>query len=127
MEFLKPDGSFLMVEDVERAVRKLVADGAFHKRRGFSLRGVPASVITNHMLEEAVELQAECLIGCRRQQIKEAADLLGAFLHLLQAFGITLQEVSQQTLDNLRQNFTTNRADVQTESPGYLRSNRTGG
>lgn len=124
MTFLKPDGGPLTIEDVDRKVAELIDAGAWHKRRGFRLRGMYASVMTNRMLEEAVELQAECMNGTRAGQIREAADVLGVLLHLWQAFGISLPEVCEQTLQNLRENFTTNAADIETTNPGPLRSNR---
>lgn len=114
----------MQTELLNETVIALHNAGAFHKRRGFRLDAADERDATNHLLEEAVELQAECFRGRYQTQINEAADLLGVFLHLLWMMGIPLPVVVERCAEKLKENFTLDPSEVETATPGFTRGNR---
>ncbi len=105
-------------------IRELRDNNYRHKRRGFRLKAVSPEFLTVHLLEEAVELQAEVLTGGTRTQIvDEAGDVLCVFLHLLIAKGIPLHDVVSHAMEKLDRALV---PDIESEhtNPGFTRSSR---
>ena len=106
-------------------IQRLHESGAIHKKRGFSLADTTPQLATNHLLEEVVELQAECTLGGTRETIKqEAADVLAIFMHLLYISSITLEEVINECERKLEATFTNNPDEVISKNPGLTRRAR---
>ncbi len=112
------------IESLDKLVQLLHDQGAWHKTRGYRLDEAPIEKITNSILEEATEFQAECFFGDYHKQIGEAADLLGAFLHGLYKQGIPLPVVIARSDQKLREIFTTDHSKVIAVEPGFTRSGR---
>lgn len=99
-------------------------EGAIHKKRGFSLHDVSVVDISNHLLEETVELQAEVMHGTHKEQLDEAADTLAVYLHLLVASGLPPDDVIDRCISKLNHNFTLDKSEVLTDTPGITRKSR---
>ena len=112
------------IKQLVNRVRELHEQGAYHKKRGFSLKNTKLSVATNHLIEEAAELQAEILDGSSKNQIEEAADVLLVYLHLLKISQLEFNDVVKFAADKLEQNFTLNPSEILTTTPGFTRKNR---
>lgn len=112
------------VEDLYEFVQKLHDGNAKHKRRGFGLKEASLAVISNHLIEENVEFQAELLSGDQIKQLAEAADVIGAFLHAIYAAGLPLDVVVRAAEMGLRTNFTFDEREIETNTPGFTRQNR---
>lgn len=111
--------------DLVLKIRELIEKGGYHVKRGFKLADVPAVVISNHLLEEAVELQAEVIVGDSSLATRqEAADVLLVFLHLLEKTGLPLYLVAETALATLNKEFTLDLANLKTSTPGFSRSAR---
>jgi phosphoribosyl-ATP pyrophosphohydrolase len=105
---------------------------ARHVKRGYTINEVRDHHITNHLIEEAVELQAACLDDCgtdeqREAVVEEAADVLLLFSHLLLRKGITFGEVMDFAEDKLKKNWTTDPAEVTAVRQGFSRRTRKDG
>lgn len=112
------------IAELDRYIHELDKRGAWHKRRGFRLSDATTQIATNHLLEEAVELQAEMANGNFASQIKEAGNLLGVFLHLLWMAGIPLERVISSTFKTLDENFTFDESEIVTNQRGFTRATR---
>jgi phosphoribosyl-ATP pyrophosphohydrolase len=112
------------INELDLKIRALHKAGAYHRKRGFRLNEAEPVLASNHVIEEAVELQAECVYGTYHSQLDEAADLLCVWLHLLWLSGVPLSVVLERASQKLDQNFTLNPDEVETKTPGRLRSNR---
>lgn len=116
-------------ETVLERVKQLYADHSFHVRRGFSIDEMELSQITNHLLEEAVELQAALLNDEGPEAIlDEAADVLIVFMHIMvksstlsHAF---LDRVYRRAIERIDRNWTNNPAKVTATKAGFSRRNR---
>ena len=113
------------VASLESLVKQLHEKGAIHKKRGFSLADTTPQLATNHLLEEVVELQGECILGGTKETIKEeAADVMAIFLHLLHVMDISLEEVLETCEQKLRDVFTFDPSEVISKNPGLTRRAR---
>lgn len=112
------------IKRLNRRIHELHALGAYHKKRGFSLKEAKLSTASNHLIEEATELQAEMLDGDSATQVEEAADVLLVYLHLLRISNLTLKDVVKFARQKLERNFTLDKSEVLTDTPGYSRKNR---
>lgn len=121
-EALEKMGSF---DKLIALVKELHDKGSYHKKRGFSLRDSTAQLASNHMIEEAVELQAEATITHDRDAtIEESADVLATWLHLLLHCEIVFQEVVDRCDSKLREIFTDDPSEIGTTTPGIMRRHR---
>jgi phosphoribosyl-ATP pyrophosphohydrolase len=106
-------------------VQELHDNGALHKKRGFSLHDSTPELAANHMIEEAVELQAEATIARNRDGVvEESADVLATWLHLLIHCDVSFEEVVVRCMEKLRDTFTLDKDQVLTDTPGFTRRNR---
>lgn len=110
--------------DIIDLVKHLHAERAMHVKRGFCLSDLDVERTSNHLLEEAIELQAEVLEGHRDGVVDESADVLATWLHLLQYQKIDFQEVLERCRQKLLDVFTFDPEDVLTTTPGYSRRHR---
>ena len=107
-------------------VAELYEADAIHIKRGFRVRTEGSLMVaSNHLIEEAVELQAELLFGDRPKQVEEAGDLLTLFCHILKRGDITLAEVVDSAYEKACRNYTTDPTKVTAHTPGVTRSGRT--
>lgn len=113
-----------MLNELVAEVAKLHQLGAYHIKRGFSLKDSKLTTASNHLIEEAVELQAEVLDGDIDSKIEEAADVLLVFLHLLKISKISLNDVIAFAFKKLTRTFTLDKTKIKTSTPGYTRKNR---
>ena len=111
------------LESLDRRIQQMHKAGSIHRRRGFRLSDATPELASNHMLEEAVELQAEVQWGNYQSQIEEAADLLNVFLHLLWMSGIPLTAVVAAGHQKLTDNFTEDEKFINPKS-GVTRRSR---
>jgi len=112
------------LKQLHEEIEQLMKAGAYHRTRGFQLRNVPVSVITNHLIEEAVEIQGEALHGTPEGVIMEAGDMLANFIYLLLNRGIDFDDVVAASRRKLPQVFTTNADEIVSTNVGFIRSNR---
>lgn len=118
-------GSLSGIDELLILVQKLHDDGAIHKKRGFSLHDSTRELAANHMIEEAVELQAEATISHDRAGIvEESADVLATWLHLLIHCDVPFEEVVSRCMTKLEDTFTMDPDEVITTTPGFTRRNR---
>jgi phosphoribosyl-ATP pyrophosphohydrolase len=107
-------------------VEELHKRDAIHIKRGFRLSEASDVVNANHLLEEAVELQAEVISGNKKAILEESADVLACFLHLLVRQGINIDELCSITKTKLEKVFSFDENDILTSTPGLTRKNRKG-
>lgn len=106
-------------------VKQLYEADAIHIKRGFRVQSEGSLMVaSNHLIEEAVELQAELLFGEKPAQIEEAGDLLTLFCHILKRGDISLEEVVEAALAKAEKNYTTNPDEVTAITPGVTRRGR---
>lgn len=98
--------------------------GAYHKKRGFSLADVSAAVACNHLIEESVELQAEIMCGTKENQVIEASDALATLLSTIFVQGLNIHDVISAADRKLYENFVYDKSEINTTTPGFSRSNR---
>ena len=114
--------------DLNRLLSKidsLYEQDAIHIKRGFKVRSEGSSTVaSNHLIEEAVELQAEVLEDNREGTIEEAGDLLTLFCHLLKRCHIPLQEVVDLAVAKLERVYTTDPSKVTAITSGVTRRGR---
>jgi len=113
-----------MINDLLNKIHELHSSNAQHVKRGFKVSEIPALVISNHLIEEVTELQAEVIDDDREAFIEEASHVLAVFLHLLQKQGLSLNEIATRSLKMLETNFTTDPAEVTAVTDGYTRKHR---
>jgi phosphoribosyl-ATP pyrophosphohydrolase len=106
------------------AIERLYEMEAVHIKRGFCITKATPAVASNHMIEEAVELQAAVLFEGRNEQLGEAADLLMVFLHVLRFTDISIQEVIALAQEKLGKTFTTDPELVTALRDGFTRAAR---
>lgn len=110
---------------------------AIHVNRGFRLQEVSIAVCSNHMIEEAVEAQAEILSlginnynsttlspGSKELIVEELGDMQVCYHHLLVKLGITPEEVELAAVKKLEKNFTLDESKVTAIKPGLTRKGR---
>lgn len=130
----------MKIKKIWRRVCKLHEQGAYHVKRGFCLRDSLPFTASNHLIEEATELQAEVVerqINYLNQKwtedddadnynrsIEEAADVLLVFLHLILVSNLRFKDILKFAWKKLNKNFTLNKDEVLTKTPGFNRSNR---
>jgi len=102
----------------------LYEHNAYHVKRGFRINESSPLIASNHLLEEAVELQAEVIEADREAIIEESGDLLALFCHLIKQTDITLEEVVDSAVNKLNKAYTTNPAEVTAATPGVTRRSR---
>lgn len=117
---------------IDAELRELYDEDAIHVKRGFRIRHTQLRTITNHLIEEAVELQAaiEDDIGTPEQEDavwEEAADVLLIYMHLLRKRGMGFMQVCRVAMDKLHKNWTTDPAKVTAVNPGFTRRGRKDG
>jgi phosphoribosyl-ATP pyrophosphohydrolase len=106
-------------------VKTLYELDAIHIKRGFRLRTEGSvSVASNHLIEEAVELQAELLWGKREAIVEEAGDLLTLFCHILKRTDISLDEVVNSALEKAEKSYTADPEKITAITPGVTRRRR---
>jgi phosphoribosyl-ATP pyrophosphohydrolase len=115
----------MTINELINLIRYLIDENAIHKKRGFSLQESTLELAANHLIEEAVELQAEATISRNRDGIvEESADVLATWLHLLLLCGVSFDEVVDKCAKKLNQEFTFSKNEVLTDMPGFTRRNR---
>lgn len=107
-----------------KKIHTMHAAGMMHKRRGFSLSDVTPMEGTNHLIEEAVEFQAEIMCKNKERATKEAADALACLLSTLFMADISIHDVIDTCDRDLDANFTNDEAELETDTPGFSRSHR---
>lgn len=112
------------IEELIDFIIDLHQHGAIHIKRGFSLRDSSKAIASNHLLEEAVELQAETMHGTEESITEEASDVLAIWLHLLVHCNISFESVVERCHTKLRQTFTFDESETTTNNPGFTRRNR---
>jgi phosphoribosyl-ATP pyrophosphohydrolase len=121
------------VTDIQEYIASLYSIEARHVKRGYCINDSQLCHITNHLLEEAVELQAACLEvhGSPEEQAadvtEEAADVLLLFSHLLLRKGLRFEDVLSKAAEKLRTNWTTDPAEVTAVRKGFSRRTRKDG
>lgn len=118
--------------DIAARLEQLYAEDAIHVKRGFPIRHSQIRQITNHLIEEVVELQAaiDDDIGTPDQLDavwEEAADVLLVYMHLLRKRGMGFMQVCRVAMDKLKTNWTTDPAQVTAVNPGFTRRGRKDG
>lgn len=102
--------------------------GAIHRKRGFSLQEATVELAANHLIEEAVELQAEATISHDKAGvIDESADVIAVWLHLIILSDVSFEEVVVRCIEKLGEAFTLDKNEVLTDTPGFTRRNRQDG
>lgn len=121
----------MKIKKLYNEIYKLHQQGAYHVKRGFSLKDASALTASNHLIEEAVELQAEVTLGnthidiiAYEKAVEEAADVLLVFLHLTVVANLSLYHIIKKAKEKLKQNFTLDKSKIKTNTPGFNRSNR---
>lgn len=110
--------------EVAARIQELHKARALHIKRGFCICDANALISSNHMLEEAVELQAAVIDNDRDEIIKEAGDVVLCLLHTLQHSDITAKEVLDKALQRLDSAFTTDPSKITAIKNGFSRTNR---
>lgn len=95
----------------------------YHKKRGFLLGTVTPTMVSCHLLEEAVELQAEIISDNHEGIVEEAADVYLLLMHLFVTLNLDIKKVETEALQKLEVAFTTKRTKL---NPGFTRRNRDG-
>ena len=117
----------LTFQELIALVAELRDKNAYHRKRGFQLQDSTSTLISNHLLEEAVELQAEaCIEENREGVIDESSDVLATFLHLVLHCKVDFQEVINRCTEKLLKTFVYDPNDLLTDTPGYSRRHRQG-
>ena len=91
----------------------------YHKRRGFLLGTATSTMVSCHLLEEVVELQAEVIVNNRKGIEEEAADTLVLLLHLFETLNLNIDQVETRALTKLKTTFTTKK-----QEGGFTRRDR---
>jgi phosphoribosyl-ATP pyrophosphohydrolase len=118
----------LTLDELVKFVKELHYRNAIHKKRGFRLQDSTKLMASSHMLEEAVELQAEaCIENHHDGIVEESADVLATWLHLLLHCEVEMQEVIDKCVEKLLDIFTYDEAEILTGTPGYSRRHRDSG
>jgi phosphoribosyl-ATP pyrophosphohydrolase len=113
------------VDDLIALIKNLCDSGARHKKRGFLIREATPELNAIHLVEEAVEVQAEVIISRDKNGIiSESADMLAIWLHLLVMCDITFEEVVAKSVEMLGNKTTCEESEVLTSTPGFTRRNR---
>lgn len=103
----------LTFEDLMLQVAGLIRNNAMHRRRELKLQDATIATCTNHIIEEAVEIQAaaldpRCLNApspARTALIEEIGDLLGVLCHLMVMANIPAKSVMQWEANKLERIF----------------------
>jgi phosphoribosyl-ATP pyrophosphohydrolase len=112
------------MEDLYEFIQKLHLDDAYHIKRGFRLSEASDIVASNHLVEEAVELQAEIIEDNYDGILAEAADLVSMLIHVLVNRGIPLCCLEDAAIKKLTETFSIDAADIISTMPGLTRRNR---
>lgn len=124
-KLVEAQGKLSKIDVLLALVQELHDNGAIHKKRGFSLHDSTAELSANHMLEEAVELQAEATIARNRDGVvEESADVMATWLHLLIHCDVAFEEVVARCMEKLGDTFTLDEDQILTDTPGFTRRNR---
>ncbi len=116
-------------ETVLERVKQLYTDRSLHIRRGCRIDEMELPQITNHLLEEAVELQAALLNAESPEAVlDEAADVLIVFMHIIIRTSILppsfLNRVYRRAIERIDLNWTNTPSKVTATKPGFSRRNR---
>ena len=118
----------MTIEELYSKIQKLHAEGAYHIKRGFSLKDAEPVRTANHLIEEVVELQAEIIEGEYDLSLEEASDVLLVYLHLIHLlgidFGVYLSHIIDCANKKLDKNWTLDKSKILTNTPGFTRRNR---
>jgi hypothetical protein len=99
------DTATVTLEHVWGEIERLRERCARHRKKGFRITQLQPPLQSNHLIEEAVELQAELLgpiyVGRRAAIVGEAADTVVVLLHLLIQCGIEPDELLPACLKSL--------------------------
>lgn len=91
--------------DVWEEIERLRSVHARHRKKNFVITAVTPAVQSNHLIEEAVELQAEVVSdpydGRRDAIICEAADTLVVLMHMMILHDINGSELLQASMRTL--------------------------
>lgn len=111
-------------------VETLHVANARHVKRGCGLQEVTPLQCSCRTIEEMVEAQAEIIQSVEGEDpntdavLEELGDVLATYMHLLVLLGIAPHIVENVAIKKLQATFSTNRADVKTQNPGFTRRNR---
>jgi len=115
------------IEELVDYIQELHDKNAIHKKRGFVLQDTTPLIVSNHLLEEVVELQAEAVVeGNIEKSVEESADVLANFLYLLCLLGIDFGDVIDCCNNKLKDVFVFDETEVLTNTPGFSRRHREG-
>lgn len=104
-------------------LKEMYKSTLYHKRRGFRLGTATPTMVSCHLLEEVVELQAEIISDNHEGIAKEAADVYILLMHLFVTLNLDIKKVETEALQKLEVAFTTKRTKL---NPGFTRRNRDG-
>lgn len=102
------------MSELFKLVQRLHKANAFHIKRGRRILSYSVADNSNHLLEEAVEVQAEVLAhpdsGCTSirgtdKALEELGDTLGVLYHLMIRLGFSLDEVEAVTMKKYSEIF----------------------
>jgi hypothetical protein len=117
--------------DVWYRIEELRRRNATHRKRGFQINDIGEAMVSNHLIEEVTELQAEILnlgnLGHSKRWtavVEEASHVLSVYLHLLIKLGVPLGDVCDKAIQTLDKHWTTNADEVVAEAPGQTRRGR---
>ena len=105
-------------------IDELYEVNAYHVKRGFRLKEATSLMVSNHLLEEAVELQSEIMANNREAIVEEAGDVIVLFARVLRTTDVGLDEVLTFATKKLNKIFTTDPNKVTAISPGTSRRAR---
>lgn len=128
------------MQNLFEAVKSLHYKDAIHVKRGYKLSEASIADNANHLIEEAVEVQAELLKGLRegltwyslqhplsKDLRQELADLAIVYNHLLVRLNLTPKDVEVEALAKLKDAFTKDPSKVTASKAGVTRSGRDDG
>lgn len=106
-------------------IERLYEIDAIHIKRGFRVKTDGNKLVaSNHLLEEAVELQAEVMVDNREAIVEEAGDLLTLIVHLLKRCDISFDEVIESAVEKCHRIYTTDPKNITAITPGVTRRGR---
>lgn len=113
------------LETLIQLVSDLYENNAIHVKRGFRLRTEGSNLVaSNHLIEEAVELQAELIAENREATVEEAGDLLTLMCHILKRNNISIEEIAASAVEKVARSYTLNPEEVTAITPGVTRRGR---
>jgi NTP pyrophosphatase (non-canonical NTP hydrolase) len=93
-------------QSLEEWVYKMHRENWLHRRRpGFRLGEASPLIASNHLIEEAVEFQAEVIGNNHAAAVDELANVLGVVVHAAHMLGVSMHDLSTTCTRQLLDNF----------------------